>query len=344
MNHMQGSKGHYDSIDKLRVFSAIGIILMHVLANGNYQLHGFVFEHLISFFTELVFLFMIISGFSMCCGYYDKIVNNTISFASFYSKRFAKAWPFFALLCVMDFVISPSLESAYEVLANLTLCFGFIPDAHISVIGVGWFLGLVFVFYMIFPFFCYLLMNKRRAWLSFFAALLLNYLCVVHYDAGRTSIAYSGVFFMAGGMIFLYRRQLSTLADKYCWLLWLGAAAGAGVYFRFGLSTLTVLTIFSLVMITALKSRQGRLSTWISPVVKKLSEISMEMYLSHMVIFRVIEKLGFTHLFSSELASYVTTAAGTVLGTILFSVCVKIILNKIGCIIGKFRMGENDGK
>ena len=64
----------YDAIDGLRAFSAIGIVLMHVLANGNYALDGFVFESLIPSFTNLVFLFMIISGFAMCCGYYEKMV------------------------------------------------------------------------------------------------------------------------------------------------------------------------------------------------------------------------------------------------------------------------------
>jgi peptidoglycan/LPS O-acetylase OafA/YrhL len=59
---------HYEAIDGLRAFSAIGIVLMHVLANGNYNLDGFVFKKLIPSFTNLVFLFMIISGFAMCCG------------------------------------------------------------------------------------------------------------------------------------------------------------------------------------------------------------------------------------------------------------------------------------
>lgn len=44
-----------ESLDYLRAFSAIGILLMHVLANGDYALSGFVFERLIPSFTDLVF-------------------------------------------------------------------------------------------------------------------------------------------------------------------------------------------------------------------------------------------------------------------------------------------------
>ena len=160
MNDQTVDKIHYNAIDGLRAFSSVGIVLMHVLANGSYGLKGFVFEQLIPSFTNLVFLFMIVSSFSVCCGYFDKIIRNQISPGDFYGKRYARIWPFFALLCILDFMISPSPNALYEVFANLTLCFGLLPNADISVIGVGWFLGLVFVFYLVFPFFCYLISNK----------------------------------------------------------------------------------------------------------------------------------------------------------------------------------------
>lgn len=50
----------YDAIDGLRAFSAIGIVLMHVLVNGKYNIGGFIFDKLIPSFTKLGFLFMII--------------------------------------------------------------------------------------------------------------------------------------------------------------------------------------------------------------------------------------------------------------------------------------------
>ena len=154
----------YEGIDGLKAYAIIGIALMHVLANGEYGIGGFMFERLIPSFTNLVFLFMMVSGFGMCCGYYQKIIDQKISVEDFYKKRYIKIWPYFALLCALDFVISPSKESLFEVFANLTLCQGLLPNAKISVIGVSWTLAVIFVFYMLFPFFCFLIGNKKRAW------------------------------------------------------------------------------------------------------------------------------------------------------------------------------------
>ena len=318
MSNLISNKTRYDAIDGLRAYSSIGIVLMHVLTNGNYALSGFVFEDLILSFTNLVLLFMVVSGFSLCCGYFHKIVNNQISVNEFYSKRYAKIWPFFALLCILDFVISPSENALYEMFANLTLCFGLLPNANISVIGVGWFLGLVFVFYLAFPFFCYLLSNKKRAWLSFVAALVFHYLCTVRFAAGRANIVYSAMFFFAGGMIFLYKETLQKIAEKYCWILLAGILALVAIYYMVSSGGYVMLMLFSAMLIYALRDSEKAciLSNFFT---KFLSGISLEMYLSHMVIFRIIEKLGMTKLFASDLLSYIVTSVGTIVGTIVFS-------------------------
>lgn len=320
----------YDKIDGLRAYAAIGIVLMHVLANGGYDLGGFIFDALIPSFTNLVFLFMVVSGFSLCCGYYEKIVNAKITPAQFYSKRFKKVWPFFALLCLLDLAISPSVDALYEVLANLTLCFGLIPNANISVIGVGWFLGLVFVFYFLFPFFCYLLSNKTRAWVSFAATLVLNYLSVVYFNVGRSSIAYSAVFFMAGGMIYLYREPLQALAKRFGVLILLAVLVMAILYYTVGSFELIMLLLFSLMLIYALRPERRKYSLLSNPLVKKLSGISLEVYLSHMVIFRAIEKLKLTHLVNSDALSFAITAIGTFIGSIVFAFVMQKVIMLVG--------------
>ena len=81
----------YEGIDGLKAYAIIGIALMHVLANGEYGIGGFVFERLIPSFTNLVFLFMMVSGFGMCCGYYQKIVDQKISVAYFYIRGSARS-------------------------------------------------------------------------------------------------------------------------------------------------------------------------------------------------------------------------------------------------------------
>lgn len=321
MAEEKGKKSHYQAIDGLRAFSAVGIVLMHVLANGKYALDGFVFETLIPSFTNLVFLFMVISGFAMCCGYYEKITNNEITIQEFYSKRYKKVWPYFALLCALDFVMAPSLNSLYETFANLTLCFGLLPDANITVIGVGWFLGLFFVFYFLFPFFCYLLSNTKRAWGAFACALVFNVLCDIRFDTGRSNIIYSAAFFLVGGLIFLYKERLEYVARKYKAVVIVFCLIALIGYFLVGEYVLLTLCLFALLLIYALGvSTEGILQ---NPITIFLSDISMEIYLCHMVIYRLLEKLHMVHLFKADLLSYISTSVLTVAGAIVFAVVTK---------------------
>lgn len=231
----------YEGIDGLKTYAIIGIALMHVLSNGKYELGGFVFERMIPSFTNLVFLFMMVSGFGMCCGYYQKITDRKISMEEFYSKRYIKIWPYFAFLCALDFVMSPSKNSLYEVFANLTLCQGLLPNANISVIGVSWTLAVIFVFYMLFPFFCFLLGNKKRAWGVVAAALVFNFLCGIYFNADRTNIVYDAIYFIAGGLIFLYRKELAEFAQKHKVIAGAILLAATVAYFALGSSTLTML-------------------------------------------------------------------------------------------------------
>lgn len=321
------NRTRYEGIDGLKAYAIIGIALMHVLANGEYRMGGFVFERFIPSFTNLVFLFMMVSGFGMCCGYYQKIIDQKISVEDFYKKRYIKIWPYFALLCALDFMMSPSKESVFEVFANLTLCQGLLPDAHISVIGVSWTLAVIFVFYMLFPFFCFLIGNKKRAWGVAAAALVFNWLCGSYFNAGRTNIVYDAVYFIAGGLIFLYRKELAEFASKHKIIAGAILLIATVAYFALGGSTLTLLFFCVAALIYTLGCRTG--GVLVNPVAKFLGGISFEIYLCHMVIYRVLEKLHLVHLFGNGLLAYIFTAVAVICGSVVFSVCAKWFLNKI---------------
>ena len=321
----------YEGIDGLKAYAIIGIALMHVLANGEYSIGGFVFERLIPSFTNLVFLFMMVSGFGMCCGYYQKIIDQKISVEDFYKKRYIKIWPYFALLCALDFVISPSKESLFEVFANLTLCQGLLPNAKISVIGVSWTLAVIFVFYMLFPFFCFLIGNKKRAWGVAVAALVFNWLCSNYFNAGRTNIVYDAVYFIAGGLIFLYRKELAEFASKHKVIAGAILLIATVAYFAVDGNTLTMLFFCVAALIYTLGCKRG--GVLVNPVAKFLGGICFEIYLCHMVIYRVLEKLHIIHLFGNGLLAYIFTAVAVICGSVVFSVCAKWFLNKIETIL-----------
>jgi len=311
-----------------------------ILANGKYEASGFVFDQLIPSFTNLVFLFMMVSGFGMCCGYYQKIVDQKISVEDFYKKRYIKIWPYFALLCALDFVISPSKESLFEVFANLTLCQGLLPNAKISVIGVSWTLAVIFVFYLLFPFFCFLLENKKRAWSAFVCAAIYNFVCSIYFfDENhiadrvtvnfneRSNILYSAVYFIAGGLIFLYRKELAEFASKHKVIAGAILLIASAAYFALGSSTLTMLFFCVAALVYTLGCKRG--GVLVNPVAKFLGGISFEIYLCHMVIYRVLEKLHLVHLFENDLLAYIFTAVAVICGSIVFSVCAKWFLNKV---------------
>ena len=165
---------HYKAIDGLRTIACIGIVIMHVRANTTYDIQGFLYNRVISSLTDFVFLFMVISAFGMCCGYFDRMINNQISLEDFYAKRYQKILPFFALLVFLDVIIEHNLSSIIEGFSDLTLMFGFL-SRNMQVLGVAWFLGLVFIFYMIFPFFVYLFSNKKKAWFVTFVSVIMNF-------------------------------------------------------------------------------------------------------------------------------------------------------------------------
>lgn len=201
-------KKNYDGIDWLRTIACIGIIMMHMLANNTYELSGVVFKRIIPSFTDFVFLFMTISAFGMCCGYYEKVLSGKVHWPDFYKKRYLKILPFFTTLVLLDLVMGFSKDSLFEAIADVSLLFGLFPN-NISVIGVGWFLGVVFAFYLIFPFFCSLIETKKRAWLAFVGSLILNYIGGSNFGLERTNIVYSLCFFIAGGLIYLYREEIA---------------------------------------------------------------------------------------------------------------------------------------
>lgn len=67
----------------------------------------------------------------------------------------------------------------------------------------------------------------------------------------------------------------------------------------------------------------------VNPVAKFLGGISFEIYLCHMVIYRVLEKLHLVHPFGNVLLAYIFTAVAVICGSVVFSVCAKWFLNKI---------------
>lgn len=319
-------KKHYYGIDWIRMLACIGIVMMHMAApiNNDYAISGVLYETVIPSFTNFVYIFMVISAFGMCVGYYDKLKSGKINWSQFYKKRYIKVLPFFSLLVLISIIMEPSLSNLIEGFADVTLLFGLFPNS-ITVIGVGWFLGLIFAFYMIFPFFCTLIDNKRVAWISFCLSMLFSLVGASYFSLGRTNIVYCLPFFLAGGLIYLYRDTIC----KHNWYFYTPIVViSVSCYFGFDVSLCTCLFVSATAVIMAIAD-QGSYNRFIS----FFSGISMEIYLSHMVIFRAIAKMHLNTRFGNGWLQYLITLGIVLGGTIAFSTVVKKTIHTLEKII-----------
>lgn len=234
-------KKHYYAIDWLRIIACLGIVMMHMLskANNNYPLTGFVAEQMIPSFTNFVFLFMSISAFGLCVGYYDKVKSGKINWSDFYKKRYIKVLPFFSVVVLADIVFKHNTTALIEAIPNLTLTRGFFPN-DISQIGVAWFLGVIFVFYAVFSLFCCLISSKKSAWMFFAVSILLSFIVERFYGIGRENVIYCLPFLVAGGLIYLYREKLQKI--KWYWMTPI-LLISVGAYYLIGGNTFTYLWI-----------------------------------------------------------------------------------------------------
>ena len=140
--------------------------------------------------------------------------------------------------------------------------------------------------------------------------------------------------FVAGGLIYLYRESLKNLAKRIRWILLLLISAGMLCYARFERTTFGMLLLFSLMVIYAI-GRQSERGLLNNPVTRFISGISMELYLCHMVAYRVIEKVGLVHLFESDVVSYWVASILTIIGAVIFTIATRWGISKVHSITSK---------
>lgn len=336
-------KERYDSLDGLRAFACIGIVLMHVKANIDIKPTGnFLINNIISFTGNFVFLFMTISAFALSCGYFEEFKNGSVKLFDFYKKRYTRILPFFALLTLIDVIKTIIEEHFYwtdalqgelwEAFANITLAFGLIPENDISVIGVGWFLGVIFLFYMLFPFFVFILDCKRRAWITLGIVVLLYFSVLFYFhpvkgtNFGNNSFMHCAPFFVVGGLAYLYREKFVYLSMLFRWILRI-LTIGYTVWFfvfpemRFTLSNLVMYVLWLLYAVSEVSLK--RITLLNNRVMIFFSGISMEIYLSHMMFFRIVEKLHLEKFILNNDINYCATCLLVFICTISFAWCWK---------------------
>ena len=145
---------------------------------------------------------------------------------------------------------------------------------------------------------------------------LLHLVVAKYYGMGRENIVYSLPFFVDGGLIYLYRDKVKK------WYIYLPLTIlSIFVYYLMGGNAYTSLLVSITFLLLAISIGGGY-----SRIVSFISGISMEIYLSHMVVFRLVEKMGLNRMFGNGWLQYLITVLLVLVGAACFSVVVKKLI------------------
>lgn len=338
-------------IDLLKAFSCLAILSWHVFANGRFNFSGIAAEKVIPSWDHLVFLFMILSGFGISNGYHERFLQKEISMDYFYTRRYQRILPYFSILIILNILSDLSINSIMQGFIEITLIFGFLPNNMLDVIGVAWTLGVIFVFYITYPFFVFLTASKKRAWLVLICSVIIQSMCQIYYMTEifvvkgfvlRHSFLYCVPFFLAGCIIFLYKDNLLQVIDNKKRLVLCICLSSSILYYMipnsigdFSILEIKLLLLYSLWTVFSLAIHK---IPKIERFVNFISRISMEIYLSHMLCFRVLEKTRLLYLLGNGFNSYILDVVLTIIAVLIFIPIIQILISLTEKIIAKVRI------
>lgn len=114
---------------------------------------------------------------------------------------------------------APNIDNIVQLFIELPLTFNFCFYPHLTLLQVGWFLGMIFTFYIIFPFFVFMMWTRKRAWFSLGVTMTLSLVSQYYYSkvgdgwsdfqtAGLSIILFSPRF-VIGGILYLYKDEIA---------------------------------------------------------------------------------------------------------------------------------------
>ncbi|PKN89107.1 MAG: hypothetical protein CVU51_01865 [Deltaproteobacteria bacterium HGW-Deltaproteobacteria-1] len=142
------------ALDGLRGIASIVIVAFHVYGFGFFVLYNKLL-FIQKYFAFGVTMFLIISAFSLALNYHDKI-QSAASIMDYYINRYARITPLFIFMTIVWILINnldfKTRVDLNEIVVNVFYLYNFIPDKFGGIIRASWPIGVLFIFYLLFPF------------------------------------------------------------------------------------------------------------------------------------------------------------------------------------------------
>ena len=162
--------------------------------------------------------------------------------------------------------------------------------------------------------------SPKRGIVSFVISLVITYMCQCYFMTERFvtenfvmrhSFLYCLPYFLIGGIVYLYKDEIERFVNQFkvisfCVVL----ALTVGYYITPDvINSINIVVIKTLILYTGwlglALGYDNRLMN--NKFTNYISNLSMEMYLSHMVVFRIVEKIGIMERIESPVIRYMTT-------------------------------------
>lgn len=335
----------YEGILGLRGLGAAIIVAYHV-----YVLRGFLGMSSITDKTigqggTVVPLFFIISAFSCMCGYYNRFMeeNSKVVLSSFYFGRIKRLIPtmYFALIChiIIEYIYN-KFFNIHVVIGSASLLFGFMPQYRESFVNGAWALGIEMIFYFIFPAFLIFCSDKIKTWVTFSVVALLLSSYFKYYAIGvettnnsEINIIRHLIFFVVGALIFHYSDDIERIKGKKRIVLYLVCLLILPISFHYygristSVTILSTIIFFSIMIVNQIGFKDLIINNFIF---KFLGKNSYQIYLFHMIIFKIFQYNGvFDNMsitnngYINYFLQYISVLICTVILSVIFNFLVR---------------------
>lgn len=337
-----------ESIDELRGISICAIVISHLGITGL----PFSIQSVIDFCSNFVILLFMISSFLTFLSFEKCEINSINDYIKYIFHNVKKIYGlYFIALLISTFLGGNSywLGNEYKIsitnlISHILLIFGFVPHYSNSIIGIEWYIGTLFIFYLIAPLLKKIINNKNKSIFNFVFSMIISTV-ICHYLYIYTSDMMDSYIYanyyckfciiamypaISAGILAYYIYKEVNLDKSYSYLFFIVFIVLLVLYILGysdlllvnNISFLSIMFLFLIISLISINAKTG------NKVFAFIGKKSLPIYLFHFMIINKISSMInnknlLCYLFIFITAITASIAVGYLFDTIVNS-CVKI--------------------